>query len=578
MSRSRLPWRAGLFNLGAEGQLAVGILAAALVGARLSPSLPPIWAVSVTLVAAATAGAALGALPGWLRGRFGAHEVVTTLMLNGLIAVLSTWLYGGPLRVGEQIHTRAVVAAARIPMLGTHFVWFRGSALSLAVLLAIAAPFCAELLLKRTSIGLRVRAVGSNPTAARAVGVSVPRTYAGAMAIAGAFAGLAGVHYVLGSKGYAEDSMGAGVGLAGIAVALLAGRHSVGILFAALLLATLSVGGLVVNALVPADILAVVQALILVAVASFAGFTRDGHGANHLIAILVVFMAQTVSASVPIVFAALAGTVSERSGVATISLEGYLLGGAFGAAVAGVATGSVAAALVLGALCGAVLGALFAVGTVTLRADAIVVGVAINLLAAAGSRVALKVLYDSASNSPPLLTHASREGSVVVVMLFEALSEPTSWLAPVCVACVVVMLRQSTFGLHLRAAGEHPEACRAQGLSIARIRWSALILGGALGGIGGVHLALTQHEFVAYMSAGRGFLAMAAVILGGWRPLRVSAAAVAIGMTTALDATLAGHVPFPTVVLQAIPFVGTLIAVVGLVGRTRPPRTLGAGA
>ena len=150
-----------------------------------------------------------------------------------------------------------------------------------------------------------------------------------------------------------------------------------------------------------------------------------------MIAILAVFIAQTVSASVPIVFAALAGTVSERSGVATISLEAYLLGGAFGAAVGALATGSAAIALILGALFGAALGALFALGAVTLRANAIVVGVAINLLAGAGTRVALKVLYDSASNSPALLTQTAREGSIATVALIEALSEPTSWLAPV---------------------------------------------------------------------------------------------------------------------------------------------------
>ena len=121
--------RAGLFNLGAEGQLAAGILAAAVVGARIPHGTPRVLAVSLTLIAAAASGALLGALPGWLRGRFGAHEVITSLMLNGLIAVLTTWLYGGPLRVGEQVHTRAVASEARIPMLGGSVTWFRGSAL-----------------------------------------------------------------------------------------------------------------------------------------------------------------------------------------------------------------------------------------------------------------------------------------------------------------------------------------------------------------------------------------------------------------------------------------------------------------
>jgi simple sugar transport system permease protein len=99
--------------------------------------------------------------------------------------------------------------------------------------------------------------------------------------------------------------------------------------------------------------------------------------------------------------------------------------------------------------------------------------------------------------------------------------------------------------------------------------------GGAIAALGGAHLSLDQHEFVAYMSGGRGFLALAAVILGGWNPLRACVAAVCIGGLAALEATLAGRVPFPPAVLQALPFAATLVAVVGIVGRTRAPRALG---
>lgn len=290
---------------------------------------------------------------------------------------------------------------------------------------------------------------------------------------------------------------------------------------------------------------------------------------------LLVFVAQTVTASVPIVFAAMGGTLSERSGVATIALEGYLLAGAFGAAVAAIAWQSTLAALIVAALLGAALGAVFAFATVRLRANAIVAGVAINLIAAAGTRVALKVLYDSASNSPPLLTRAARTGSLARVAFIEAVAQPVAWLAPLCVLAVMLTLDRTVFGLRVRAAGEHPEACRAQGVSVDRVRITALILGGAIAALGGAQLTLLQHEFVAFMSGGRGFLGLAAVILGGWRPGRVALAAVAIGMLSALESTLAGRVPFPSAVLQALPFVATLVAVVGLVGRTRPPRALG---
>jgi simple sugar transport system permease protein len=220
------------------------------------------------------------------------------------------------------------------------------------------------------------------------------------------------------------------------------------------------------------------------------------------------------------------------------------------------------------------MGALFAWGTVTLRANSIVTGVAINLLAAAATRVALKVLYDSASNSPPLLTREARSGSLAYVAFVDAVSQPGTWLAVAAVIVVTVVLSRTVAGLRVHAAGEHPDACRAQGVSVVRVRWGALVGGGVLASLGGAYLVLQQHEFVAFMSGGRGFLALAAVILGGWRPLRVAAAAVAIGALTALEATLAGRVPFPSAVLQALPFAATLIAVVGVVGRTRPPRAL----
>jgi simple sugar transport system permease protein len=260
--------RAGLFNIGAEGQLAAGILAAAVVGARLPAATPWFLAIPAAAGAAALAGAGLGALAGWLKGRFGTHEVISTLMLNGLVAVLVTYLYGGPLRVGEQVHTHPVVPGARVPLVDRVLPALRGSALSFALLLAVTAPFVAELYLRRAARGLRIRALGTNAEAARALGIPMTATTTWAMAIAGGLAGLGGVHYVLGAKGYAEDGMGAGVGFAGIAVALLGLGRPAGIVLAAMLLGALGQGGLAVNAIVPADILAVAQAAVLVAVAA----------------------------------------------------------------------------------------------------------------------------------------------------------------------------------------------------------------------------------------------------------------------------------------------------------------------
>ncbi|MFO0605307.1 MAG: ABC transporter permease [Polyangiales bacterium] len=304
---------------------------------------------------------------------------------------------------------------------------------------------------------------------------------------------------------------------------------------------------------------------------------------------LLVFLAQVLSASLPLCLAAAGGALSERSGVATISLEAYLLGGAFGAAVTALATGSSVAAALAGMAAGAMLGALFAWSAVTLRAHAIVAGVAVNLFAAAATRVALKVLYDSASNSPPLpLGRAHAGASLGVAALREVLLSPPLWAAPVLVAGAWWLLARSVFGLRVTACGEHPAAARSVGVPVERVRFQALVLGGMVAGLGGAHLTLQQREFVAYMSGGRGFLALAAVILGRWEPVRAAAWAVAIGALAALEATLAGNdamVPRAVQALvspaafralvQALPFALTLAAVAGRFGRSRAPAALG---
>lgn len=290
----------------------------------------------------------------------------------------------------------------------------------------------------------------------------------------------------------------------------------------------------------------------------------------------VVFLAQVLSAAAPLVLASLGGVLSERSGVTMLALEAYLLLGAFAAVVAGLASGSVAVAVLAAALAGALAGALFALFAVWQRASSVVVGVAINLLAMAGTRAALKVLYGSSSNSPTLPTSEGARGSALAwTALRDALSTPTVWIAPLLVALTALLLSRTVLGLRITACGEHPTAARGQGVPVARVQTTALVLGGAIAALGGAQLGLHQHAFVASMSGGRGFLAVAAVILGRWRPVRAAVWAAAIGSLSALEATLASSGWVPTVVLQALPFALTLLAVAGRSGKARAPAALG---
>jgi len=262
-----LAFRAGLFNVGAEGQLTLGAFATALVGAALPPSTP--WPIAVVLAigAGAVAGAAAGALPGLLKATRGAHEVIVTIMLNWIIlAVLSD--VGKRLYLRESVHTAPVIAAATLSRAGAWFDCFRGSALNGSVLLAAATALAAWWFLARTASGFRLRAVGLSPDAAAAAGIRVGRQMVLAMALAGGVAGLVGANAVLGYKGYYEEGFAGGVGFMGIAVALLGRNHPLGIVLAALWFGTLSQGGLAVNGLVPKEMVEVLQAVIILAAAA----------------------------------------------------------------------------------------------------------------------------------------------------------------------------------------------------------------------------------------------------------------------------------------------------------------------
>jgi simple sugar transport system permease protein len=258
--------RAGLFNIGAEGQLAMGGFCAAVVGLSLPAGLPGIVAIPLCLTGAALGGAAVGAVPGALKARFGTHEVIVTIMLNFIVLALLNWIVSTRLHVPEQLHTPEIRAGAVSRLAGT-FTAFHGSAANWTVLVAVAVAGFVAWYLFRTKGGFELRAVGLQPAAAEAGGVRVGRVWLRAMLLAGAVAGLGGTNYVLGYKRYYEEGFAAGAGFIGIAVALVGRNHPVGVLLASLLFAVLSQGGLAVNAVVPKQMVDVLTAVVIIAVA-----------------------------------------------------------------------------------------------------------------------------------------------------------------------------------------------------------------------------------------------------------------------------------------------------------------------
>jgi ABC-type uncharacterized transport system permease subunit len=258
-----LALRAGLFNIGAEGQLAAGGFLAAALGLMLPAGTPGVLAVPLCIIAAAVGGGAVGAVPGALKARFGAHEVIVTIMLNFITLALLNWIIAAHLHVPETLHTPDIHAGG-IPRLGGPFT---GSAANWTILLALAAAAAVWWYLFRTRRGYELRAVGLQPDAAEYAGVRVGGVWLRAMTVSGALAGLGGVNFVLGYKGYYEDGFAGGAGFLGIAVALVGRNDPVGVILAALFFATLSQGGLAINAVVPKQMVEVLQGVVILAVA-----------------------------------------------------------------------------------------------------------------------------------------------------------------------------------------------------------------------------------------------------------------------------------------------------------------------
>ncbi len=259
--------RAGLFNIGAESQLAAGGFCAALVGLLLPAGIPALLCLPLYILAAGVGGGIVGAVPGVLKARFGAHEVIVTIMLNFVVLALLNYLTSAKVHVPDTLHTPELKSGA-LPRLGDFLEPFHGSAANATILLAILAAILLGWYLFRTKRGFELRAVGLQPRAAEYAGVSVAGVTWRALAVSGAIAGIGGLNYVLGYKHYYEEGFATGAGFLGIAVALVGRNHPLGIVVAALLFATLSQGGLAVNALVPKQMVDVLQAVVILAVST----------------------------------------------------------------------------------------------------------------------------------------------------------------------------------------------------------------------------------------------------------------------------------------------------------------------
>jgi simple sugar transport system permease protein len=282
----------------------------------------------------------------------------------------------------------------------------------------------------------------------------------------------------------------------------------------------------------------------------------------------ISFLAQMIRIAIPYLFAASGGVVAERAGIVSLTLEGFMLSGAFAAVVGTHYSGSPWIGVLSGMFGGLIFALIHAITTIRYRADQVVVGVAINLLAIGVTRFFLKLFFASSSNSP----RVTGFGGNIKAGGFD---NPLLWLGLLVAPVVAFVIYRTPFGLRVRAVGEHPEAAESVGVSVKRVRYLAVGISGILAGLGGVYLALDQHQFTDQMTAGRGFIAISAVIFGRWNPIRAALACLLFAAAETLQIQLQGSHAIPSQFIEMIPYLLTIIALAGLVGRAVPPAALG---
>ncbi len=280
----------------------------------------------------------------------------------------------------------------------------------------------------------------------------------------------------------------------------------------------------------------------------------------------IAFFTQVLRIALPYALAAMGGAITERAGVIDLALEAKLLFGAFAAAAVGHATGSAVLAVVGGMGAGMLVTALQMFCALRLGANQVITGIALNLLALGGTRFLLQLLYNEGANSPPVPTFAT-----------SLLGNPILWLAVVAAIVVPIAIARTRWGLRLRAAGDRPDALVSVGVSPLRAKLAAGLVGGALAGAGGAQLTLAVGGFVADMSGGRGYIALAMVILAGWRPRLAALACVAVALAEAINIQLqVAAVGIPHELVQLAPYFMTLVVLIVVGGKHgHPPASLG---
>ncbi|NTV98486.1 MAG: ABC transporter permease [Chlorobiaceae bacterium] len=279
---------------------------------------------------------------------------------------------------------------------------------------------------------------------------------------------------------------------------------------------------------------------------------------------LTVIFYQILRIAVPYVLTSVGATFSERGGVVNLALEGLMLAGAFAAAVGQYKTGSAFLGILTALFCGLGVSLFFAFMTVTLKADQIVAGIATNIVVMGATRFGLSLVFGSSRTS-------ERISGIEVQSFF---LDPLFICAVFSVVAGHLLLYKTPYGLRLRATGESAETADSAGVNVAAMRYSGVLISGALASLGGAFLVYQQHSFTDNMSAGRGFMALAAMIIGKWTPVGAALASLMFAAGESMEIWFQTGA-IPSQLVQSMPYVIALIVLAGFVGKATPPKNAG---
>ena len=611
-------FKTGLFNIGASGQYTMGAFFSLLCAIQFQ--LP--W--YVCLLAGAVGGAIWGVFPGLFKAYFNVNEVITAIMFNWigmylvnlLLANMPDMLASG-WGASNSDRTAALNVAnpgAILPRGPFAALFGNSSWINISIIITIIFAILVWVILQKTTFGYELKACGLSRDAAQYAGINSKRNIVLSMVISGALSGIGGgIYYLAGTGQYVLEKSILGMGFNGIPVALLASSNPIGTIFASLFISYIQVGGAAMQPAYSSETIDIVIAVIIY-LAAFALLMRgiitkavSGHkgkegAAKMMIAANIISM--TILFAVPLLLVAMGGMFSEHSGVINIALEGMMIIGAlfacftlqgldqsgFGPAHPQL---SMFIAILVAGVTGMIFSLLLGFAAINLKADQTIGGTALNQFAPAFAVVMTWAIQGQGLTTIfiPNWVRITRDtfGLAPVDgpsfwnnLIFKYFYLTTPVAIVLFIAAYIVMYK-TRFGLRLRACGEHPQAADSVGINVYKMRYAGVLISGFLGGVGGLAYTLAAGSGFNSDVGGYGFLALAVMIFGNWKPLPILGASLFFALfkvIAALNATLTFLPKFEGVkeisnFYQMLPYIVTMIVLIFTSKNSQAPKAEG---